>query len=91
MHVAAPFLVALVQAASPAAAAAPSAPPSPGAACQSAPFRQFDFWLGEWEVINQRPPAGRTPPPAKSRISRILHGCAVLEEYETPAGTRARA
>ena len=80
----APLLFALAQAASP--AAPPSAPPSPGASCQSAAFRQFDFWIGEWDVVNQKPPAGRTPPPGKSRISRILSGCAILEEYETPSG-----
>jgi hypothetical protein len=87
-----PVLAALLlttsQAASPSPAAAlpASPPPSPGATCQSASYRQFDFWIGEWQVTNQRPPAGRTPPPAKSRISRILNGCAVLEEYETAAG-----
>jgi hypothetical protein len=52
----------------------------------SAPYREFDFWVGEWQVVNQQPPAGRTPPVSKSRITRILNGCAVLEEYETPAG-----
>ena len=75
-------LFALVQTASP----APSAPPPPGAACTPAAYRQFDFWIGEWDVVNQQPPAGRTPPVSKSRISRILNGCAVLEEYETPGG-----
>ena len=77
-------LFALAQAAAPSAAPAPR--PSPGAACASAAFRQFDFWIGEWEVVNQRPPAGRTPPASKSRITRILDGCAVLEEYETANG-----
>lgn len=67
-------------------APSPSAPPSPGAACTPAEYRQFDFWIGEWDVTNQRPPAGKTPPPSKSRISRILDGCAVLEEYETAGG-----
>ena len=80
-----PLLVALAQAAS-ASPSAPATPPSPGAQCQTADHRQFDFWIGEWQVVNQKPPAGRNPPPAKSRISRILDGCAVLEEYETPGG-----
>jgi len=88
MPVLAALLLTAGQAASPspAAAAPASPPPTPGATCQSAPYRQFDFWIGEWQVTNQRPPAGRTPPPAKSRITRILHGCAILEEYETTAG-----
>jgi hypothetical protein len=76
---------ALAQAASP-SPAAPAPPPSPGAQCQSAPYRQFDFWIGEWDVTNMKPPAGRTPPVSKSRISRVLDGCAVLEEYETANG-----
>jgi hypothetical protein len=84
MALIAPLLVVLAQAASP--APAPSTPPSPGAACQSAAFRQFDFWLGDWDVTNQQCPAGRKCPTSHNRISRILHGCAILEEYETPAG-----
>lgn len=82
------LLLALVQAtAAPASPVpAPSGPPSPGAACTPAEYRQFDFWIGEWNVVNQQPPAGRTPPVSKSRITRILNGCAVLEEYETPNG-----
>jgi hypothetical protein len=63
-----------------------SAPASPGTACVPAAYREFDFWVGEWDVVNQRPPAGRTPPSSKSRITRILNGCAVLEEYETANG-----
>ncbi|HET9792353.1 MAG TPA: hypothetical protein VFR08_13715, partial [Candidatus Angelobacter sp.] len=32
-----------------AAAAAPQTPPAkPG--CQAAEYRQFDFWIGDWEV-----------------------------------------
>jgi hypothetical protein len=78
------FLLALLQA--PAPASPPAAPPSPGAACTGADHRAFDFWIGEWEVTNQRPRPGQHPPPSQSRISRILSGCAVLEEYETPSG-----
>jgi hypothetical protein len=74
------LILALVQ------APAPSPSPTAPAPCAAALHRQFDFWIGEWDVINQRPPAGRTPPPAKSRITRILNGCAILEEYETVAG-----
>ena len=77
----------LAQAATPSpAAATPPTPPSPGAQCQSASHRQFDFWIGEWQVTNQQCPAGRTCPTSKSRISRVLDGCALLEEYETTSG-----
>ncbi len=85
MLVAAPVLL-LVVAQSVPSPAPPSPPPSPGASCQTGAHRSFDFWIGEWDVTNQQPPAGKTPPAAKSRISRILHGCAILDEYETPGG-----
>jgi hypothetical protein len=81
-----PLLLAQAASPLPAASGPPPAPPSPGAKCQAPEYRRFDFWIGEWRVTNQRPPAGRTPPPAKSRITRILSGCAILEEYETPGG-----
>ena len=82
--IAALLAAALLQ--SPAPSGPPKAPPSPGAACVPPAFHHFDFWVGEWDVTNQQPPAGRTPPASKSRISRILDGCAVLEEYETANG-----
>ena len=53
--------------------------------CSDPERRQFDFWVGEWDVR----PAGVTDPnrpPSHSRISVISGGCAVREEYETPAG-----
>ena len=84
------LLLALVQApavpATPSSPATAAQPPAPGAACKPAAFREFDFWVGEWDVTNQKPPAGRTPPTSRSKISRILDGCAVLEEYQTPGG-----
>jgi hypothetical protein len=79
-------LLALVFLQSPAPSGPPKPPPSPGTACIPPAFHQFDFWIGEWEVRNQQPPPGRTPPASKSRISRILSGCAILEEYETAQG-----
>jgi hypothetical protein len=48
--------------------------------CNSPEFRQFDFWLGEWDVT-----APATPGPgSRSRITRINGGCTILEQYTTP-------
>ena len=45
--------------------------------CGSNPvYRQFDFWLGEWEAFG---PKGRKS--GDSRISLILDSCIVLEEW----------
>jgi len=53
-------------------------PPKRG--CTAPEHRQFDFWIGEWEVTN---PAGR--PAGDNRIEPILGGC-VLRETWTGAG-----
>src|SRR5215813_3860854 len=42
-----------------------------------APWRQFDFWLGTWDVYDR---AGNVA--GQSRIERILDGCVVLENWK---------
>ncbi|HMF57626.1 MAG TPA: tetratricopeptide repeat protein [Pyrinomonadaceae bacterium] len=47
------------------------------APCTSIPdYRQFDFWVGEWDV---RGPQGS--PPASSSIQSIVSQCVVFENY----------
>ncbi|MEO5883315.1 MAG: hypothetical protein ABIQ06_12935 [Caldimonas sp.] len=62
-----------------AAAAQTPAPPPP--ACQSAEHRQFDFWLGEWEVFLA---SGKKA--GDSRIESISAGCALLENWSGNGG-----
>jgi len=50
--------------------------------CNSPEFRQFDFWLGEWNVKSQ----ASAGPGSQSRITRINGGCTILEQYTTPLG-----
>src|SRR5262245_30372918 len=48
-----------------------------GHPCRKGPHaREFDFWLGEWEVRN---PKGRVV--GHSRIEAILGGCVILEDW----------
>lgn len=54
-----------------------SAPPP----CTAAEHRQFDFWIGEWEVTR---PDGK--PAGTNRITRILNGCVLLEEWSGAGG-----
>ena len=42
------------------------------------PYRQFDFWVGEWDVQV----AGQTA--ASSRIEKLLDGCIVQENWMPP-------
>lgn len=54
-----------------ASAFAQAAPP-----CQAPEYRQFDFWVGEWEV---RTPAGAVA--GTNRIEAVLGGCALQEHW----------
>ncbi len=48
--------------------------------CLSAEHRQFDFWLGEWDVAQGGKAAGR------NSIRSILNGCAISEEWSGAGG-----
>lgn len=52
---------------------APSASVAP--TCDSEQHRQFDFWLGRWEVTANGQPAGR------NHIEKINNGCALAEHW----------
>lgn len=54
---------------------APQAPPPP--ACEGPEFRQFDFWLGSWRVVN-----AKEEPAGASEVSRVSDGCAVWEQWQ---------
>ena len=58
--------------------AAPSTPPlKPPAPCTAIENRQFDFWIGDWEVTN---PAGQ--PAGTNHIKPILNGCVLHESWK---------
>jgi hypothetical protein len=65
--------------------AEPSAASAPSKACASAEHRQFDFWIGDWDVTIR----ARTSPTSeewgdgkgRQRIEAILGGCAISETF----------
>ncbi len=57
---------------------------APAKPCSSPEYRQFDFWIGDWDV--KRRGGNGERPPAHNRISSVQGGCVVLEEYDTPGG-----
>lgn len=64
--------------AEPTAPAAPSMPPpKPPVPCTAIENRQFDFWIGDWDVTN---PAGQ--PVGTNLIKPILNGCALHESWK---------
>lgn len=52
-------------------------------------YREFDFWLGDWDVRpTGQPPAG---PPARNTITSDEDGCVLTEHWEAPSGSKGRS
>ena len=66
----------------PAVASAADAP-SP-ARCSAAAYRQFDFWIGDWDTFEAEDLNG--PSIARASITPIVDGCAMHERYEQSDG-----
>lgn len=56
-------------------------------ACSSPQYRQFDFWLGDWDVVD----AATHERVARARVRSILGNCVVLEEYRGSTGIVGRS
>ena len=56
---------------------------APGAACNTAEYRQFDFWLGEW-VVHGGPAGDQLQ--GTSRIERSDNGCWLVEHWHSARG-----
>ena len=52
------------------------------APCEDAEFRQFDFWVGDWDVISTADGVSR----GSSHISKEMGGCVIWENW-TSAGS----
>ena len=50
-------------------------------ACSASPYRQFDFWLGDWEVTNVEGTVVGT-----NTIRKILNGCVLHEQWRAADG-----
>jgi hypothetical protein len=66
-----------------AAADAPSSVP-----CSAGVYRQFDFWVGDWDVFDVDRP---TVVIARARGELILHGCVLHEVYEAMDGHKGES
>jgi len=72
------FLLASVLMTPLAVAQVPAAAPPP---CATPAHRQFDFWVGEWDV---RKPDGTKA--GQSRVERILEACVIFENWTGATG-----
>lgn len=56
------------------------------AACDAPEHRQFDFWIGTWDVQGA---AGKAP--GRNVIESAFGGCALLERYTAPGGYQGQS
>ncbi len=84
--IAAPSILAMVLAMAVGDAGAATDPPAQATPtpkpCSTAEHRQFDFWLGDWNVTT---PDGKAA--GSNRITLILGGCALREEWTGASGS----
>ncbi len=56
--------------------------------CAAPEYRQFDFWIGDWDVFDVDNPTVRV---ARVRVDRILDGCVLREDYEDASGHKGQS
>ncbi len=69
------------QPAPPPSQAQPAPPPPPPPRCDGPQYRQFDFWLGSWTVLNPK-----NLPVGLNEITRAAGGCAIQEKWQATMG-----
>jgi hypothetical protein len=72
----------------PAVAPAPAAPAANASPCALPEMRQFDFWVGEWELVSRyrRPDGTWTDERATDSVHPVLGGCALYQEWKGVVG-----
>ncbi|HYV97758.1 MAG TPA: tetratricopeptide repeat protein [Gemmatimonadaceae bacterium] len=55
----------------------------------NARFREFDFWIGDWDVRpTGQPPAG---PPARNTVTLDDNSCVITEHWTAPSGSEGQS
>jgi|SRR5579863_796730 len=54
--------------------------------CDAPEYRQFDFWIGDWDGFE-----GGEPPVARLHVDKLLEGCVIHERYEGADGHRGES
>lgn len=70
------------------ASPAPVEAPAKAAECSGPRYHQFDFWIGDWDGFDRDHPGVLV---ARNRVSRILGGCVVLEDYRSLDGVEGES
>lgn len=67
---------------------APTNQASPTSSCSAAEYRQFDFWIGDWDAFDTDDP-GKVV--ARNQVDSILDGCVVREDYRSASGSEGQS
>jgi hypothetical protein len=55
--------------------------------CSAPEYRQFDFWVGDWDVSDVDKPEIV----ARAQVDRMLDGCVLREDYHGPNGMEGQS
>ena len=72
----------------PTTAAKPNAEAPKSTHCAASEYRQFDFWIGDWDAFDVDNPSVRS---ARTRVDLILDGCVLRETYEGSDGHQGQS
>jgi hypothetical protein len=61
---------------------------APQKICSGPEYRQFDFWIGDWDAFEVSDPKTVF---AHVRVESILDGCALRETYESTSGVQGQS
>jgi hypothetical protein len=61
------------------------APTTKPPACSAPEHRQFDFWIGDWDVTSGGKRAGQ------SHVEKILGGCVIFENWTGAGGSEGKS
>jgi hypothetical protein len=56
--------------------------------CTEPAYRQFDFWIGDWDVFDASDPKTTV---AHVRVDGILDGCVLREDYQDTDGKKGQS
>jgi hypothetical protein len=59
--------------------------------CAAPEFKQFDFWLGDWDTFRVQDGRPADTSVARNRITPMMDGCALREEYTRKDGYRGES
>lgn len=64
----------------------PAAPPPKPFDCTAPQHREFDFWIGEWDVVPNAQGAQGARKPASNVVEKAHGGCVVIENWDDRQG-----